>query len=84
MPEVSYNKLWLLCLVPISTTWFASDVGYKMAKMNRVIIGKQATGLGAWASRVKCPARFVSHLHEICTYELFIACYVAICDRRNL
>ena len=22
----------------------------------------------AWASRVKCPARFVSHLHEICIY----------------
>ena len=29
---------------------------------------KQATGLDAWASRVKCPARFVSHLHEICIY----------------
>ena len=29
---------------------------------------EQATGLGAWASRVKCPARFVSHLHEICIY----------------
>ena len=28
----------------------------------------QATGLDAWASRVKCPARFVSHLHEICIY----------------
>ena len=26
---------------------------------------RQATGLDAWASRVKCPARFVSHLHEI-------------------
>ena len=39
--------------------------------------GQQATGLDAWASRVKCPARFVSHLHEICIYiyiyELFIA-----------
>ena len=36
---------------------------------------QQATGLDAWASRVKCPARFVSHLHEICIYiyELFIA-----------
>ena len=22
----------------------------------------------AWASRVKCPARFVSHLHDICIY----------------
>ena len=30
--------------------------------------GTQATGLDAWASRVKCPARFVSHLHEICKY----------------
>ena len=30
--------------------------------------GEQATGLDAWASRVKCPARFVSHLHEICIY----------------
>ena len=28
----------------------------------------QATGLDAWASRVKCPAQFVSHLHEICIY----------------
>ena len=39
---------------------------------------RQATGLDAWASRVKCPARFVSHLHEICIYELFIAfvCFV--------
>ena len=27
---------------------------------------RQATGLDAWASRVKCPARFLSHLHEIC------------------
>ena len=30
--------------------------------------GIQATGLDAWASRVKCPTRFVSHLHEICIY----------------
>ena len=28
----------------------------------------QATSLDAWASKVKCPARFVSHLHEICIY----------------
>ena len=31
-------------------------------------MSQQATGLGAWASRVKCPARNVSHLHEICIY----------------
>ena len=34
----------------------------------RHINSRQATGLDAWASRVKCPARFVSHLHEICIY----------------
>ena len=28
----------------------------------------QATGFDAWASKVKCPARFVSYLHEICIY----------------
>ena len=28
----------------------------------------QATGFDAWASRVKCPARFVSHLHDIWVY----------------
>ena len=40
--------------------------------------GQQATGLDAWASRLKYPARFVSHLHDICIYELFIAfvCFV--------
>ena len=32
----------------------------------------QATGLDPWASRVKCPARFVSHLHEICIYLWFV------------
>ena len=43
------------------------------------IIWIQATGLDAWASGVKCPARFVSHLHEICiyiwvVYSLFFFC----------
>ena len=28
----SANKIWWLCLVPISTTRFASDVGCRMAK----------------------------------------------------
>ena len=35
---------------------------------NLHIVVEQATGLDAWASRVKCPARFVSHLHDICIY----------------
>ena len=29
---------------------------------------RQATGLDAWASRVKCPARVVSYLHDIYIY----------------
>ena len=29
----SPNKVWWLCLVPTSTTRFANDVGYRMAKM---------------------------------------------------
>ena len=28
----SMNKIWWLCLVPTSTTRFASDVGYRIAK----------------------------------------------------
>ena len=28
----SINKTWWLCLVPTSTTRFASEVGYRMAK----------------------------------------------------
>ena len=28
-----FNKVWWLCLVPTSTTRFASDVGYRMAKI---------------------------------------------------
>ena len=34
------NKVWWQCLVPTSTTRFASDVGYRMAKFNIVIQGK--------------------------------------------
>ena len=34
----------------------------------------QATGLDAWASRVKCPARFVSHLHDIYIWVVYSFC----------
>ena len=43
---------------------------------------KQATGLDAWASRVKCPARFVSHLHEIYIiyiYNIYIWVVYGLC-----
>ena len=34
------NKIWWLCLVPTSTTRFASDVGYRMAKSEEGYIRK--------------------------------------------
>ena len=53
--------------------WFRWFLAAEQASSHHM--NQQATGLDAWASRVKCPARFVSHLHEICIYiyELFIA-----------
>ena len=42
---------------------------YHWCVANKLSINsEQATGLDAYASRVKCPARFVSHLHDICIY----------------
>ena len=40
---------------------------------------EQATGLDAWASRVKCPARFVSHLHELCIYIWVVYSFCLFC-----
>ena len=39
----------------------------------------QATGLDVWASRVKCPARFVSHLHDICIYIWVVYSFCLFC-----
>ena len=39
----------------------------------------QATGLDAWASRVKYSARFVSHLHEICIYIWVVYSFCLFC-----
>ena len=49
-----WTKLWPWWTLPTKGAFWHHD--------------KQATGLDAWASRVKCPAQFVSHLHEICIY----------------
>ena len=43
------------------------------------VIIQQATGLDAWASRVKCPARFVSHLHEIFIYIWVVYSFCLFC-----
>ena len=62
------------CCVDLDSFIYISDKFYIMkdsllccrCKGQNVL--QQATGLDAWASRVKCPARFVSHSHEICIY----------------
>ena len=46
----------------------ANRAGNPLGFMDPLSVTRQATGLDAWASRVKCPARFVSHLHDICIY----------------
>ena len=40
---------------------------------------KQATGRDAWASKVKCPVRFVSYLHEICIYTRVVYNFCLFC-----
>ena len=47
-----------------------------ISSLARVYIARQATGLDAWASRVKCPARFVSHLYDICIWVVYSFCLV--------
>ena len=79
---IQFNWKGVCCPKGMQQSWWQSDV--IIWKIFRVIgllcgeftgrpwipctKGQQATGLDAWASRVKCPARFVSHLHEICIY----------------
>ena len=53
-------------LPPIGERERFSDVAIRVSLQRP--IHWQAKGLDAWASRVKCPARFVSHLHEICIH----------------
>ena len=68
----SFTKMHLKML---SAKWRPFCLGLNVFRKHVAPNRWQATGLDAWASRVKCPARFVSHLHEICIYiyELFIA-----------
>ena len=67
------SRLGSITLADISRiVWNRDSVGPckcgGLGGMQIAPIKRQATGLDAWASRVKCPARFVSHLHEICMY----------------
>ena len=69
------TPLWSWSMLSVRTRWMGwwfPHYGEVEAKQACIIVcaqhERQATGLDAWASRVKCPARFVSHLHEICIY----------------
>ena len=63
---VSKSSVWDRWSVAMSYGW---DVKSSVWLSNTTV---QATGLDAWASRVKCPARFVSHLHEIFTRDIMM------------
>ena len=57
IPIILYEPIpWILIIISQHSYWRCHDIAW------------QATGLDAWASRVKCPARFMSHLHKICIY----------------
>ena len=58
------DVMWRGCDVDV--TWMWCD-------------GRQATGLDALASRVKCPAQFVSHLHEIFIYIWVVYSFCLFC-----
>ena len=57
----------LLHICSFADLYISYYIVYYMRCCNQYHV-QQATGIDAWASRVKCPARFVSHLHEICIY----------------
>ena len=70
-----HNVRWTLChpdeIAPgrTSSGWLMTNAGCHPDDLRCCPMSSgQATGLDAWASRVKCPARFVSHLHDICIY----------------
>ena len=68
---------------PIYCKGFNATSRAFLARLTLVLT--QETGLDAWASRVKCPARFVSRLHEICIYRsclklLFVLLFVHYCN----
>ena len=52
---------------------------FSMLIMLMWVIMIQVTGLDAKASRVKCPARFVSHLHEIFIYIWVVYSFCLFC-----
>ena len=64
---------WIFPGAPLKINGAPGNIRSNLTGMKCTQWTKQATGLDAWASRVKCPARFVSHLHEICIY-IYMSC----------
>ena len=63
-----FCRAWIKLKSKELSYWHNFEQAHTLQLLSVVNIHVQATGLDAWASRVKCPARFVSHLHEICIY----------------
>ena len=73
---VTFNRVTVT--IPLASCYQWSHVVPIKLRSLLPPIFRQATGLDAWASRVKCPARFVSHLHEICIY-IYIWVVYSLC-----
>ena len=83
---IFYFSIWLstTTLINKDPHWTQSHIrevnlSTKISQGARLIKEKQATGLDAWASRVKCSARFVSHLHDICIYIWVVYSFCLFC-----
>ena len=78
--KAGYWTIWLDAIRYQAITWTNVDLNQCWYQLSQCAfncfcdpMNWQATGLDAWASRVKFPARFVSHLHEICIY-IWVVC----------
>ena len=74
LPKTGQNHIWFEHLCFSFKTSYLALIG-ELCNIYCEYYSEQATGLDAWASRVKCPARFVSHLHDICIY-IYIGIYI--------
>ena len=84
MPQNDCHIMTAIIYMYIHVMWLSfykssdADVIHIMARPSQGLHRWQATGLDARASRVKCPVRFVSHLHEICIY-IYIWVVYSLC-----
>ena len=77
--ERPFQLLYYSCIAVLVVNYGLSNTIVLEIPLFTTKIAVQATGLDAWASRVKCPARFVSHLHEICIYIRVVYSFCFFC-----